>query len=184
MCLENLNHIKKETNQWVEVYALDNGACINAESEAMLQALHSRSVWWIKHHLKILKEKWAENFMKNFYVWYGHKSIWDCGSMTLFVEWISMLGAKAIQDSKLYNGQEASTRYIDFSKQKILNPVWNKLWEDIQEKQRSFYLSILKPLQEHLEKKYPMQEWEKEPIYKKAIVAKAFDIARWFLPAW
>jgi hypothetical protein len=30
-----------------------------------------------------------------------------------------MLGAKAIQDSKLYNGQEASTRYVDFSKQKF-----------------------------------------------------------------
>jgi len=184
MCLEKLNHIQKETEQWVQVYALDTWACINSEAEAMLQALHSRSTGWIKSHLKILAEKWAEEFMWKFYIWYGHKSIWDCGSMTLFVEWVSMLGAKAIQDSKLYNGQEASTRYIDFSKQKILNPAWTKLWKEIQEQQRNFYLSILEPLKEDLEKKFPMQEWEKENIYKKAISAKAFDIARWFLPAW
>ncbi len=184
MCLEKLNHIQKETEQWVQVYALDTWACINSEAEAMLQALHSRSTWWIKAHLKVLAEKWAEEFMWKFYVWYGHKSIWDCGSMTLFIEWLSMLWAKAIQDSKLYNGQEASTRYIDFSKQKILNLAWNKLWEEIQEQQRNFYLSILEPLKKHLEQKFPMQEWEKEVIYKKAISAKAFDIARWFLPAW
>jgi len=32
-----------------------------------------------------------------------------------------MLAAKAIQDSKMYNGQEASTRYIDFSEQEMIN---------------------------------------------------------------
>jgi len=42
--------------------------------------------------------------------------------MTLFVEGLSMLGAKAIQHSQLYSGQESSTRYIDFSQQKIMNP--------------------------------------------------------------
>lgn len=57
MCLEKLNHIQKETKEWIQVYALDTGACINAEAEAMLQALHSRSTWWIKHHLEVLKEK-------------------------------------------------------------------------------------------------------------------------------
>ena len=183
MELKDLNHIHKVSENWVNVYALDTWSVIDAEAEAMLQALHSRSTWWIMHHLKVLEEKWAKNFMKNFYVGYGHKSIWDCGSMTLFVEWLSMLGAKAIQHSQLYSGQESSTRYIDFSNQKIMNPAWNKLWEQIQEQQRSFYLSILQPLKEDLEKRYPMQEWENEKVYKKAIAAKAFDIARWFLPA-
>jgi len=73
--------------------------------------------------LEVLAEKGADNFMSKFYVGYGHKSIGDCGSITLFIEGVSMLGAKAIQDTKLYNGQEASTRYIDFSKQPILNPL-------------------------------------------------------------
>ena len=30
--------------------------------------------------------------------------------------------AKAVQDNPLYNGQEASTRYLDFSKQRIIDP--------------------------------------------------------------
>lgn len=182
--LKDLNHILKTSENGINVYALDNWAIIDAEAEAMLQALHSRSTWWIKHHLKVLEEKWAKNFMKNFYVGYGHKSIWDCGSMTLFVEWLSMLGAKAIQHSPLYSGQESSTRYIDFSQQKIMNPAWTKLWEEIQEQQREFYLSILEPLQEDLKKKYPIKDWENEKVYNNAIKAKAFDIARWFLPAW
>ena len=183
MDLKDLNHIHKMSENWVNIYALDTGCVIDAEAEAMLQALHSRSTWWIKHHLKVLEEKWAENFMKNFYVWYGHKSIWDCGSMTLFVEWLSMLGAKAIQHSQLYSWQESSTRYIDFSQQKIMNPAWTKEWEEIQEQQRSFYLSILSPLKNYLKQQYPIKEWENENTYEKAISAKAFDIARWFLPA-
>ena len=182
--LQTLKHIHKVTLDGISVYALDTGCVIDAEAEAMLQALHSRSVWWIKHHLKILEEKWAENFMKNFYVGYWHKSIWDCGSMTLFVEWLSMLGAKAIQHNPLYSWQESSTRYIDFSTQKIMNPAWTKLWEEIQEQQRNFYLSIIEPLKEDLKRKYPIQTWEDKKVYERAISAKAFDIARWFLPAW
>ena len=77
--------------------------------------------FYSKDDLKILEEKGADDFMSKFYVGYGHKSIGDCGSCTIFIEGVSMLAAKAIQDSKLYNGQEASTRYIDFSNQKMIN---------------------------------------------------------------
>ncbi len=182
--LNKLQHLHVQTSSWANVYILDTWAVIDAEAEAMLQALHSRSTGWIKHHLEILKQKWAANFMSKFYVWYGHKSIGDCGSATLFVEWISMLAAKAIQHHKLYSGQESSTRYIDFSKQKIHNPSWTSLGEQIQEKQRQFYLNILPPLKNHLAKKYPRNPDQKESIWQKAINAKAFDIARGFLPAW
>jgi thymidylate synthase ThyX len=118
------------------VLVLDNGAEIDAQAEAMLQALHSRSTGGIKHHLKVLKERGAENFMEQFYVGYGHKSIGDCGSTTVFVEGISMLAAKAIQDWRLYSGQEASTRYVDFSKQNFLNPDKTKKGDKILESWR------------------------------------------------
>ena len=65
--------------------------------------------------------------MSQFYVGYGHKSIGDCGSITIFIEGCSMLAAKAIQDTKLYNGQEASTRYIDFSQQAMINPLGTEI---------------------------------------------------------
>ncbi len=165
------------------VLVLNNEAKIDAQAEAMLQALHSRSTGGIHHHLKILKEKGAENFMEQFYVGYGHKSIGDCGSATVFVEGVSMLAAKAIQDWRLYSGQEASTRYIDFSEQIFLNPNKTKKGEKILENWREFYLKAQKPLQKYLKEKHPRQKNEKETIYEKAIIARAFDITRAWLPA-
>ena len=165
------------------VLALNTEAKIDGQAEAMLQALHSRSTGGIKNHLKVLEEKGAENFMEKFYVGYGHKSIGDCGSATVFVEGVSMLGAKAIQDWRLYSGQEASTRYVDFSKQKFLDPSGTKEGEEILEGWRKFYLDAQKPVQEHLKKQFPKKDSEDQKIYDKAIVARAFDITRSLLPA-
>jgi len=176
-------HSVKKLNQGGFVLVLNNEAKIDGQAEAMLQALHSRSVGGIKSHLKTLKEKGAENFMERFYVGYGHKSIGDCGSATVFAEGISMLAAKAIQDWRLYSGQEASTRYVDFSAQKFLNPAKNKKSEEILENWRAFYLKAQKPTQEHLKKQFLRQKKEDEKIYDKAIKARAFDITRSFLPA-
>jgi thymidylate synthase ThyX len=181
--LKDLKHIKKKGESGFEVFLLDKGEIIDSEAEAMLQALHSRSTGGFLNHMKILEEKGASNFMSKFYVGYGHKSIGDCSSSTIFVERISMLAAKALQDSKLYNGQESSTRYVDFSKQKMLNPLNSKEGEEILERQRKFYLKIVDLLKKDLEKRYPKKENEDEKIWKKAISAKAFDIARGFLPA-
>ncbi len=175
--------IEKLKQEGSFVLVLNNGAEIDGQAEAMLQALHSRSTGGIKHHLKILKEKGAENFMEQFYVGYGHKSIGDCGSVTVFVEGVSMLTAKAIQDWRLYSGQEASTRYVDFSKQVFLNPIKTKTGDRILKNWREFYLRIQEPMQEHLKIKYPRQAGENEKIYEKAIIARAFDSTRCWLPA-
>lgn len=178
-----MTHTHKTTASGINVYILNNEAVIDSEAEAMLQALHSRSTGWLMSHLKILAEKWASKFMSQFYVGYWHKSIGDCWSTTLFIEWISMLGAKAIQDTKLYNGQEASTRYVDFSKQPMINPLWTQEGVDFLEKQRAFYLSLLDPLKTYISELYPRAEWQDEKVYMKTVNAKAFDISRWFLPA-
>ena len=180
---EKTNHVVRDLNQGGFILVLNNEAKIDAQAEAMLQALHSRSTGGIYQHLKILKERGAENFMQQFYVGYGHKSIGDCGSTTVFVEGVSMLAAKAIQDWRLYSGQEASTRYVDFSKQKFINPLGNKEGEEIQEAWRKFYLETQGSIQEHLKKQFPRKDEEDEKIYSKAIVARAFDITRSFLPA-
>lgn len=181
--LSDLKHIKKKISSGGEIYVLDNGAVINSESEAMLQALHSRSVGGLKDHLEVLQQKGASNFMSNFYVGYGHKSIGDCGSTTIFIEGVSMLAAKAIQDFKLYNGQESSTRYIDFSKQFFINPLRNNEGGKILESEREFYLSVLGSIKEYLREQHLKPDNEKDNVYEKAINARAFDIARGFLPA-
>lgn len=181
--IAELSHIEIDSEDGAKVFVLDKGEVLDSEAEAMLQALHSRSTGGFKKHLEILEEKGADNFMSTFYVGYGHKSIGDCGSTTIFIEGVSMLAAKAIQDSKLYNGQEASTRYVDFSQQKFINSAKSEEGEQLLEKQRAFYLSALEPVNEYLKGLFPINEGENEKIYKKAIAAKAFDICRGFLPS-
>jgi thymidylate synthase ThyX len=180
---EPLKHHKKNLPQGGIVVVLNTGATIGPESEAMLQALHSRSIGGIASHLKVLADKGPGKFLSTYYVGYGHKSIGDCGTATIFIEGVSMLAAKAIQDWPLYSGQEASTRYIDFAKQNFIDPLGTKASSTILENWRKFYLKGLKELDGFLKDKFPMGETENEKIYTKAINARAFDIMRGFLPS-
>ena len=181
--ITELNHQEVSLSPGGKVVVIDSGAVLTAEMTAMLQALHSRSTEGIDGHLEVLAERGADKFMSTYYVQYGHKSIGDCGVGVVFIEGISMLAAKAIQDSKLYNGQEASTRYIDFANQPFLNPEGTEAGKAIQENWRRFYLKALEEMKEELPKRYPLGDGEKENFYNKAIEARAFDITRGLLPA-
>jgi len=181
--VKHLSHKTEKIKTGGEVIVLDTGASINPEAEAMLQALHSRSTKGLKDHLKILEARGAENFMSNFYVGYGHKSIGDCGSATVFIEGVSMLAAKAVQDWPLYSGQESSTRYIDFASQPFINPLKTKKAANTQEMLREFYTENIEEVKKHLKDKFPKQRGVKDSIYEKSISARAFDIMRAFLPA-
>ena len=155
----------------------------NPEDTAMMQALYSRSAKSVVEHVEKVKQSGSGKFMETFYVGYGHASIADCGSTTLFIEGISILGDKAIQDWQLYSGQETSTRYIDMSKQAIINPIGTTESKAILDTWMNFYISNQEKIQDFLMKKYPRQEGEDESMYIKAIKARGFDIMRGFLPA-
>ena len=181
--LSELQHTSVLLENGGEIIVLDTGAILNAESVAMLQALHSRSTGGLRAHLKVLATKGPEKFIKSHYVGYGHKSIGDCGTTTIFVEGVSMLAAKAVQDNPMYSGQEASTRYVDFSKQPFIDPTRTKQGEELLEAQRQMYLDAQEPTRAQLIAMHPRQEGEDEQTYKKAINARAFDITRSLLPA-
>ena len=181
--IETLNHHRSTLKGGGKIVIIDPGAVLTAEATAMLQALHSRSTGGVDEHLKVLAEKGADKFMSTYYVGYGHKSIGDCGSAVVFIEGVSMLAAKAIQDSKLYNGQEASTRYIDFAAQAFLNPLGSTAGAEILGSWRTFYLKAVTEMKVALPARYPIGDNEKEATYDKAIAARAFDICRGFLPA-
>ncbi|MDP1624784.1 MAG: FAD-dependent thymidylate synthase [bacterium] len=153
------------------------------EANAMLQALYSRSPKSVTEHLAQIKERGADKFMSIYYVEYGHKSIGDCGTTSIFVEQVSMLVAKAVQDWPLYSGQEASTRYLDMASQDVLNPIGSVEGEEIQDAWMAFYVHALEELVPVLKLRFPIQKGQKEGVYEKAIKARAFDIARGFLPA-
>jgi len=168
----------------MQIYIYDGqNPVMTPEDLAMLQALYSRDPKSVTVHLAKVKEKGPGKFMSQFYVGYGHKSIGDCGSTTIFIENVSLLAAKAIQDWPLYSGQEASTRYLDMSAQEVLNPLGTIEGEEIQKAWLSFYQKVLARLIDYLPTRFPKKDNQDENIYKKAIKAKAFDVARGFLPA-
>lgn len=155
----------------------------NPEDVAMMQALYSRSAASVTEHAEKVKKSGSGKFMERFYVGYGHASIADCGSTTIFIEGVSMFVAKAIQDWPLYSGQETSSRYIDFSKRSVHDPLGKKDSQKIIDAWMKFYLGSQVPLEEHLRKVYPIKPGEDEGVYGRAIKARVFDIMRGFLPA-
>lgn len=181
--LSSLTHVSVPLPSGGEVLVLDTGSAIGPESEAMLGALHSRNPGGIRNHLEQLAKKGSDKFMSSYYVGYGHKSIGDLGSTSVFIEGVSMLAAKAVQDFPLYNGQEVSTRYVDFSSQRFIDPVGSRASAAVLEAWRSFYLSGLAEMIPVLKERFPRGEAEEERVWEKAIKARAFDTMRAFLPA-
>ena len=158
---------------------------LTAEDIAMVQALYSRSPRSVQEHLEKVKNTGSGKFMDRYYVGYGHDSIGDCGPATVFVENVSLLAAKALQQSPLYNGQEASTRYLDFSQMGVETPFdLHPTVLNIQERQLELYQDVLAHVQDQLI--VAATEDNPDPLtetHRKAIKARAFDVARGFLPA-
>jgi thymidylate synthase ThyX len=170
--------------EWAEIIAKAvHHNSMSPEDLAMLQALYSRSPDLVATHMEKVRRVGSGKFMGTFYKGYGHASIGDCGTTSIFVEGVSMLAAKAIQDWPLYSGQEASTRYMDFSTATFENPLGTPEGAAIQERWRHFYVESMPTVQSHLRLKYPRKEDEDEKTYGRAIAARAFDIMRAFLPA-
>lgn len=153
------------------------------EDTAMMQALYSRSPLSVAEHVEKVKASGSGKFMEKFYVGYGHASIADCGSTTIFIEQLSTLADKAIQDWPLYSGQETSTRYVDMSKQPIIDPIASDESKAILDDWMMFYISSQEKVAAHIREMYPKKPDEDEAMYDKAVKARTFDIMRGFLPA-
>lgn len=162
-----------------KVYIYDE---FDPEAIAMMQALYSRSSDSVSKHVEKVRTSGSKQFMESYYVGYGHASIGDCGVTTIFIEGVSILAAKAIQDNPLYSGQETSTRYIDFSTQPIFDPINDESTNEIQQKWIYFYTKNKNIIIEHLKKTFPLKEGEQEKTWEKAIQARTFDILRGFYP--
>jgi len=154
-----------------------------AESRAMIQSMYSRSPKSVREQLEKVLGMDAGSFMDKFYVSYGHKSIGDCGFVTIYIEQVSMFVAKAIQDTRLYSGQEASTRYLDFSKQTIIDPLATEQSKAVLNNWMTFYTESSEDLRAYLKQQFPIKDGEDEKAYDRAIKARSFDILRGFLPS-
>jgi thymidylate synthase ThyX len=160
------------------------------ETVAMLQSFYSRSSKPIRERLESFgqdDELKVKKALAQYYIGYGHASIGDTGSTTIFIEGVSHFVAKAIQDFHGYKGQESSTRYISYENQPYINPYKGLEYEAAVDEviQAWFYLyhTYLPHVVNGLKQRYPIQEGEKESVWEKAIQARAFDIMRGYLPA-
>ena len=155
----------------------------NAEDNAALQAWYSRSNKGVDEHLQKLSKEGSGKFMDQIFIQYGHASVGDLGFATVYLEGISMLAAKAIEDTPLFNGQECSSRYIDFGSVEFKQGRPDSIAEkDLQERMRSFYINGLPVVREHVSQQFPREDGQSESTYAKAVAAKSFDIMRGFLP--
>lgn len=156
---------------------------VSPEDVAMMQALYSRSAESSSVHLEKVRKSGSGKFMSSHYVGYGHKSIADCGSTTMFIENVSLLAAKAIQDWPLYCGQETSTRYINMAERDIVDPVGSTESKFILSEWMNFYTKNQDRVADTVRLRYPIRDGEDPKVYEKAVKARVFDIMRGFLPA-
>lgn len=171
----------------------------NPESNAALQALYSRSPKSVVEQAeKLSRNNFSGSFMERVFIGYGHESVGELGYTTIYFEGVSFLAEKAIQDFNLYVGQACSSRYIDFSTQKFVNPYDIKdhihpdapknkgAIDEVHQLLREFYTDSQDPLFDHLAKQFPNPDpdnAEATSVWIKTIKARAFDVLRGFLPA-
>lgn len=166
------------------------------ESLAMLQAFYSRSKRSIEDRLAetTLDTAAIKKKLATYFVGYGHDSIGQVGMTCFFIEDVSLLAAKAIQNNMLYNGQESSTRYIDFTQSPRVNPLPNLMGSEIQKEWLDINALVLIECEKALFKRNapePESNYQGIQLFpekemadiRKACRVKAFDIARAFLPA-
>jgi thymidylate synthase ThyX len=186
------------------------GIRLSAEDAAMLAALFSRDpshprvhvekmakaatlkfwprVVWRLLRLLAVFSRWvgsekAAGFMERYYAKYNHKSIADCGSTTVFFVGVSILAAKAIEDTPMFSGQETSTRYVPFDTAPVWEPTGNPAARDTIARLMEFYRSSYEPTRGHVAATFPIKEGEKQEDWCNSVRARTFDVLRSFLPA-
>jgi thymidylate synthase ThyX len=163
------------------IFVMDGREIAHPEDQAMIQALYSRNPGTVLEKMKDVGGDRAGKLMSTYYVGYGDDSIGDCGMVMLFIENVSMIAAKVIQHHPLYNGQEASTRYLDFSRQGAVDPLDKP---GLLEFMFDGYKLVLDRLITKLKEENPFSEslGVTQIEWEKTCKARAFDIARGLLP--
>lgn len=144
------------------------------ETEAMLQAAYSRSHTPIQERVANMDEEALKASLKQYYLGYGHASINQTAFVTIYIEGVSIIAAKCIQDDQLYNGQESSTRYIPFDRQPLIAaPV----------PQGNMMGRLIELYRVANEKAIEFERLNNPDMNERGIKARAFDYTRSLLPA-
>lgn len=156
---------------------------LDPQDGAMLCALFSRDASHPSVHVASAAGQKSARFMERYYASYAHKSIADCGSTTVFAVKVSMLAAKAIEDSPMFSGQETSTRYVTFDDVPIWEPTGCSYARDSIARLMALYHRLDEPVRELVAEAHPFDGSGKKSDWEGAVRARSFDIRRSLLPA-
>lgn len=153
------------------------------EVNAYGMAKYSRSSAPMRDSLLELSQQKAEQFLNTFYFAYGHASIADLAHVALAIEDISLLAAMDVVDEALWDGQERSTRYQSFDKAAYYQPIGAPdLYHQLNQDLYAHYRAFSPIVGDAYKGRYPMPEGMSAGTYGRTMRARAFDVARYFLP--
>jgi thymidylate synthase ThyX len=157
-----------------------------AEKCAYALARYSRSPDSIRDSIEWVRTHDSAKFLESFYFQYGHASIADLGHVVLCFEGVSELAATEIEDEQLWDGQARSSRYQDFSRGGFVTPPGlsgeeASLYSAAAQRLLAAYAEIHERMREHFVERFPRPEEMKPDAYRRAIAARAFDVARYVL---
>jgi thymidylate synthase ThyX len=160
---------------------------VSPEVQAYAMAKYSRSSQSMLDSIGELSAEKAQKFLDTFYFQYGHRSIADLAHLFFAVEDISILAAIKLVDEPLWDGQERSTRYQDFSKTGFIAPpdLTDQAAADfraVAERQFADYQTLTRLLLDQLVAVIPQPEDMETAHFRRTLRARAFDVARGLLP--
>jgi len=134
----------------------------------------------------------AEEFYERVLVGYGDDSVAELAGAHVAVEQVSMLAAKALEDSRIgISPLEKSTRYVRFDRAgpdgrylyyraaELANPVYETTADALFDT----YSRLIEPATLAIRERFPQEPDETDRAWKSATRAKALDLLRGLLPA-
>ncbi len=161
---------------------------IPPEEMAYTMASYSRSRRSFLETNAFINSQKATRFLETFYFAYGHRSIADMAHVPLAIENISILCAIEVVAEQLWDGQERSTRYQDFSVTGYTVPDEVKeaglagRFSEAADALFDLYESVSRAAFEYYKERLPRPRAMDEKDYERTLRARAFDVARYCLP--
>lgn len=152
-------------------------------------AMYSRSAFSIAESIKKITTEKASGFLEKFYHGYGHASIADMAHVPLAIEDVSQLAAFALEDFSLWDGQERSTRYQQWTRggdcfmipPGLSRTPYESHYVTLAEFLLGEYEFFSQACFEWLVKANPKPEGIADSDYERTLRARAFDVARYWL---
>jgi thymidylate synthase ThyX len=134
----------------------------------------------------------AEEFYERVLVGYGDDSVAELAGAHVAVEQVSMLAAKALEDSRIgISPLEKSTRYVRFDRPGVDGrylyhrgtELSDPLYELTADALFETYSRLIEPASQAIRDRFPIEPGETERAWKSATRAKTLDLLRGLLPA-